>query len=87
MQARVPKFTNSNTALLLLPAFMDELSLLFFAVSGAQTLLSRCITALIWAWTCLKFRADKTNSIAIGKGRSMNTIPFCVSKASDQPNV
>ena len=54
-------------------------------VSGAQTLLSRCITALTWAG--LEFRADKSRSIVIVKGRSMNTTPFSVSKASDQPDV
>ena len=35
-------------------------------------------------WT---FRADKSRSIVIVKGRSMNTTPFSVSKASVQPEV
>ena len=56
-----------------------------FTVSGSHTLLSRCITALNWA--DLEFRADKSRSIVIVKGRSMNTTPFSVSKASDQPDV
>ena len=64
---------------------MDDLSLMTTKVSGAQTLLSRCITALTWAG--LEFRADKSRSIVIVKGRSMNTTPFSVSKASDQPEV
>ena len=85
VQARVPQFTNNNTVLPFLRAFMDDLSLLSSTVSGAQTLLSRCITAL--NWTGLEFRADKSRSIVIVKGRSMNTTPFCVSKASDQPDV
>ena len=51
--------------------------------SGAQTLLSRCTTALTWAG--LVFRADKSCSIVIIKGRSINTTPFSVSKATDQP--
>ena len=85
LQTMVPKFTTNNTTLPLLFAFMDDLSLMTTKVSGAQTLLSRCITALTWAG--LEFRADKSRSIVIVKGRSMNTTPFSVSKASDQPDV
>ena len=80
METRVPKFTTHNTTLPLLFAFMDDLSLMTTKVSGAQTLLSRCITALTWA--CLEFRADKSRSVVIVKGRSMNTRPFSVSKTS-----
>ena len=70
----------NNTVLPLLRAFMDDLSLTSSTVSGAQTLLlSRCITALNWAG--LEFRADKSRSIVIVKGR------FSRSKASDQPEV
>ena len=83
MQARVPQFTTNNTVLPLLHAFMDDLRLMYSTVSGAQTLLSRWITALNWAG--LEFRADKLHSIVIVKGRSMNTRSFSVSKASDQP--
>ena len=54
-------------------------------VSGAQTLLSLCTTALTWAG--LEFRADKSRSIVIVKGRSMNTTPFSVSKTSVHPEV
>ena len=64
---------------------MDDLSLMSAKVSGAQTLLCRCISALTWAG--LEFRADKSRSIAIVKGRSMNITPFSVSKASVQPKV
>ena len=85
VQTRVPKFTTKNTTLPLLRSFMDDLSLMTTKVSGAQTLLSRCTTALTWAG--LEFRADKSCSIVIVKGRSMNTTPFSVSKASDQPEV
>ena len=85
MQPRVPKFTTNNTTLPLLCAFMDDLSLMSTKVPGAQTLLSRCITALTWAG--LEFRADKSRSIVIVKGRSMNTTPFSFSKASVQPEV
>ena len=81
MQAKVPQFATNNTMLPLLRAFMDDLSLMSSTVSGAQTLLSWCITALNWAG--LEFRADKSCSIVIVKGTSMNTTPFSVSKASD----
>ena len=66
MQTRVSKFTTKNTTLTLLRAFMDDLSLMTIKVSGAQTLLSQCITALTWAG--LEFRADKSHSIVILKG-------------------
>ena len=46
MQTRVPKFTTNSTTLPLLRAFMDDLSLMTTKVSGPQTLLSRCVTAL-----------------------------------------
>ena len=85
MQTRVPKFTTSNTTLPLLCAFMDDLNLMTTKVSGAQTLLFRCITALTWVG--LEFRADKSRSIVIVKGRSMNTTPFSVSKTSVNPEV
>ena len=45
-QLKVPKFTTNNTELPLLHAFMDDLSLMSSTVSGAQTLLSQCTTAL-----------------------------------------
>ena len=55
-------------------------------VSGTETLLSRCITALTWAGL-VEFRADKSCSIVIFNGRSMNATPFSVSKALHQPEV
>ena len=85
MQARVPQFTTNNTVLPLLRAFMNDLSLMSSTVSGAQPLLSWGTTALNWAG--LEFRADNSCSILIVKGRSMNTTPFSMSKASDQPEV
>ena len=81
-QVKVPKFTTNNTELPLLRAFMDDLSLMSSTVSGAQTLLSRCTTALTWAG--LEFRADRSCSIVIIEGRSMNATPFSVPKAKDQ---
>ena len=73
MQARVPKFTANKTTLCILCTFKDDLSPLS-RVSGAQILLSQCITA--------DKRADKSCSFV--KGRSMNTTSS-VSKASDHP--
>ena len=85
MQARVPKFTTNNTTLSLLCACMDHINLMSAKVSGAQTFLSWCITALTWA--SLEFRADKSRSIVIVRGRSMKKTPFSISKASVQPEV
>ena len=85
MQVRVSKFTTNNTALSLLRAFTDDLSLMSSTVSETQTLLLRCITPLTWA--SLECRARKSRSIVIFKVRSMKTAPFPVSKASDQPKV
>ena len=64
---------------------MDDLSLMSATVSGAQTLLSCCTIALTLAG--LEFRADKSHSIVISKGRSTNTTPFYLSEASDEPEV
>ena len=75
MQTRVPKFVTNNTTLPLLPAFMDDLTLMTTKVPGAQTLLSWCITVLTWAG--LEFRAEKSCSVIV-KGRSMNTTPCSV---------
>ena len=61
MQASIPQFTTNNTVLPLLRAFMDDLSLMTSTVSGAQTLLSRCVTAL--KWVGLEFRDDKSGSV------------------------
>ena len=62
---------------------MDDLSVISSTILEAQTLLSRCTTALTWAG--LEFRADKSRSIVVIKDRFMNTTPFSVSKATDQP--
>ena len=78
MQTRVPKFMTNNTTLPLFPAFMHDL--MTTKVSGAQTLLYQCITALTWVG--VEFRAEKSRSVVIVKGRSMNTTPFSVSKTS-----
>ena len=83
LQVKVPKLTTNNTKLPLLHAFMNDLSLMFSTVSGAQTLLSRCTTALTWAG--LEFRAEKSCSIVIVKDKSMNSTPFSVSEGMGQP--
>ena len=69
--------------MLLLHAFMDDVSLMPCTVSEAQTLLSWHTTTLTYVG--LEFRADKSCSIVIIKGISMNTKPFPFSKAADQP--
>ena len=60
---------------------MDDVNLMSSSVSGAQTLLARCATALQWAG--MEFRADKSRSFIIKKGKSLNSSPFCVSEPSN----
>ena len=78
LHTNVPTFVIDNNPLLLTHAFMDDLNLLSSSVSGAKTLLNCCTKALKWA--SLDFWADKSRSIVIIKGRSMNTTPFSVSE-------
>ena len=71
------KFVSTgNVALPLVRAFMDDLNLMSSSVSGGQNLLDRCVKALLWAG--MYFRADKSCSIVIVRGKSMNTTPFYV---------
>ena len=65
-------------------AFMDDVNIMSSTVCGAKTLLSRCTIALKWAG--LTFRADKSRSIVIIKGRSMNATPFSVSSPKEPSN-
>ena len=51
------------------------------SVSGVQTLLERCATALKWAG--MNFWAEKTRSFIVKKGKSLNSTPFSASKPSD----
>ena len=53
---------------------MDDLNLLPSSEFGAKTLLHWCTKAL--KWVSLDFQADKSRSIIIIKGKSMNTAPF-----------
>ena len=57
---------------------MGDLNLLSSSVSGVKTLVQWCTKAL--KWVGLDFWADKSTSIVIIKGRSMNTMPFSASK-------
>ena len=75
------KFVSTgNVAFALVRAFMDDLNLMSSSVSGAQNLLHRCVKALSWAG--MYFRADKSRSIVIVRGKSMNTTPFYVTEPS-----
>ena len=65
-----------NVAFPLIRAFMDDLNL----ISGMQNLFHRCVKALSWAG--MYFRADKSRSIVIVRGKSMNTTPFYVTEPS-----
>ena len=74
--ATTPQFHLNNISSPPMRAFMYELNM-SATICGAKTSLSRCAIALNWAG--LTFRADKSRSIVIIKGRSMNTTPFSVS--------
>ena len=68
--------TSSKVSLPLVKAFMDYVNLMSSSVSGGQ-----CATALQWAG--MEFRADKSRSFIIKKGKSLNSSPFCVSEPSN----
>ena len=75
---QVPAFVTSNdTKLPVVRAFMDDINLMSTSVCHTQALLNKCATALSWAG--MQFRADKSRSFVIVKGRSLNTTPFCTS--------
>ena len=82
--ATTPQVHLNNILLPPMRAFMDDLNIMSSTVCGAKTLLSRCTIALKWAG--LTFRADKSRSIVITKGRSMNTTPFSVSSPKEPSN-
>ena len=74
--ATTPQFHLNDISSPQMRAFMYDLNM-SSTICGAKTSLSRCAIALNWAG--LTFRADKSRSIVIIKGRSMNTTPFSVS--------
>ena len=76
-----PVVSPSTHPLPLIRAFMDDVNLMSSTIQGTQDLLSRCLTALKWAG--MSFRADKSRSIIIKKGRSMNSTPFSSSESSN----
>ena len=61
---------------------MDGLIVIISTVFGAQNLLCRYVTALIWA--VIEFGFDKLFSTVIVKGKSINTTLFSVLQPSDQ---
>ena len=74
----------NNVSFPVLRAFMDDLNLLCSSVPGAKVLLSRCTKALNWAG--MEFRPNKSRSIIIVNGRSMNVTPFSVSSDQELSN-
>ena len=72
--------STGNVALSLVRAFMDDLNLMSSTVSGTQNLLHRCVKAFSWAG--MYFRADKSHSIVIVRGKSMNTTLFYITEPS-----
>ena len=73
IQTNVSQCFSNGVPLPVFQVFMDDLNLMSSSVQGNLTLLHRCTTALKWAG--LEFRADKSRSIVIIKGRSMNIPP------------
>ena len=74
----------NNVSLPPMRAFMDDLNIMSSTVCGAKTLVSHCAVALKWA--DLTFRADKSRSIVIIKGKSINITPFPVSSPKEPPD-
>ena len=83
--ATTTQFHLNNILLPPMRAFMDDLNIMSSTICGAKTMLSCCTIALNWAG--LTFRADKSRSIVIIKGRSMNTTPFSVSSPRELSDV
>ena len=75
--ATTSQFHLNDISLPPMRAFMDDLNIMSCTVCGAKTLFSRCTISLKRAG--LTFTADKSRSIVIIKGRSMNTTSFSVS--------
>ena len=69
----------------LLLAFIDDLTLFSSSVAGAKTLLHQCSKGLNWA--SLDFWEEKSRTIFIIKGRSMNKTPFCVSEPKNSTDL
>ena len=70
--------SSTEVSMPLVRAFMDDLNLMSSSVSGTQKLLTRCTTALSWAG--MEFRADKSRSFVLIKGKSLHTTPFSVAE-------
>ena len=73
--------TSAKAVLPLIRAFMDDLNLMAQNTTGAQNLLSRCAKAFKWAR--MNFRLNKSRSIIIVKGRTINSAPFTVNHATE----
>ena len=55
-------------------AFMDDIFLMSPSIKATQVLLDRCAVALIWAR--MSFRASKSRSMVIGKGKVIDISSF-----------
>ena len=60
---------------------LDDINLISNSVAGAQSLLSRCSVALNWEG--MSYRTDKSRSIVIIKGKSLNCTPFTTQEDPD----
>ena len=57
-------------------AFMDDMFLMSDSIDQSKTLLDRCVTALTWAG--MDFRASKSRSIVIFRGKLVEESPFTI---------
>ena len=55
-------------------AFLDDMVLMSLSIPATQVLLGGCALALIWAR--MSFRACKSRSMVIDKGKVINISPF-----------
>ena len=86
MLSSAPNFiSSSKTALPLIRGFMDDINIMSTSVAGAQDLLARCSTALKWAG--MDYCADKSRSIVIIKGKTMNTTHFTASEPANSTDI
>ena len=66
-------------------AFMDDLFLMSSSVEQTKSLLDRCVTAL--SWCGMSFRAPKSRSIVICKGKIVDKSPFSVSFVNERVSI
>ena len=81
LKSNASQFIHSDKASFpLAQDFVDDINLMSASVPEAQNLLSKCTEAC--SLLGMSFRAGKSCSVGIIKGKLMNTVPFNVSEPS-----